>query len=49
VLPEGIAFLKLGWWVVHAIAIGLVFAWGYRKGRQAEREDSRQDGKRRPE
>ncbi|HTO92667.1 MAG TPA: hypothetical protein VMJ70_16165 [Candidatus Sulfotelmatobacter sp.] len=45
-LPEGLQFLKLGWWAVHAIAISLVFTWGYRKGRQAERRDRRDDEKR---
>jgi hypothetical protein len=45
VLPEGLQFLKLGWWAVHAVAISLVFAWGYRRGRQAERRDRRDDEK----
>ena len=39
VLPEGIRFFTIGWWVIHLIAVALVFAWGYRKGRQDERRD----------
>jgi hypothetical protein len=30
---------------VHVVAISLVFAWGFRKGRQAERRDRREDEK----
>jgi len=41
VLPEGLAFLSSGWWVVHGVAIGLVFVYGYRRGRNAERRDRR--------
>jgi hypothetical protein len=41
VLPEGLGFLKLGWWMLHVIAVGLVFVWGYREGRDAEREERR--------
>jgi hypothetical protein len=37
ILPEGFNFLKPGWWLVHILASGLVFAWGYRRGRLAER------------
>jgi hypothetical protein len=36
-LPTGLQFLQFGWWVMHALAIALVYAWGYRKGRQAEK------------
>jgi len=39
VLPEGIRFFTIGWGVIHLIAIALVFAWGYRKGRKDERRD----------
>lgn len=39
VLPEGLEFLNGGWWVVHGVAIGLVFVYGYRRGRNAERRD----------
>jgi len=40
-LPEGLEFLNGGWWVVHGVAIGLVFVYGYRRGRNAERRDRR--------
>ncbi len=40
-LPEGIGFLKLGWWVVHVIAILLVYQWGYNRGRGDERREQR--------
>ncbi len=40
-LPEGLKFLHAGFWVVHAIAILLVAAWAYRKGRADERRDRR--------
>jgi hypothetical protein len=36
-LPEGLQFLQLGWWVIHVVAIYLVYAYAYRKGRQDER------------
>jgi hypothetical protein len=39
VLPEGIRFFTIGWWVIHLIAVALVFAWGYRKGRKDERRE----------
>jgi hypothetical protein len=41
VLPEGLAFLSPGWWVVHGVAIGLVFVYGYRRGRNDERRERR--------
>jgi hypothetical protein len=41
VLPEGIRFFTIGWWVIHLIAVALVFAWGYRKGRKDERHEQR--------
>ena len=37
-LPTGLQFLQFGWWIMHALAIALVYAWGYRKGRQAEKQ-----------
>lgn len=40
-LPEGIRFLELGWWLVHAVAVWLVWTWGYRSGRTAERRRQR--------
>ena len=41
VLPEGIRFFTVGWWVIHLVAVALVFAWGYRKGRKDERRERR--------
>jgi len=40
-LPEGLQFLKLGWWLIHAVTVWLVFLWGYRKGRGDERRIQR--------
>jgi hypothetical protein len=42
VLPEGISFLKPGWWILHVLAVALVFAYGYRRGRIAERKEQRE-------
>lgn len=42
VLPEGLEFLKLGWWVVHAIMILLVYQFGYARGRGDLRREQRQ-------
>jgi hypothetical protein len=39
VLPEGLEFLKPGWWLIHVLAFALVFVYGYRKGRAAERRE----------
>jgi hypothetical protein len=39
VLPEGIRFFTIGWWVIHALGVALVYAWGYRKGRKDERRN----------
>jgi hypothetical protein len=41
VLPEGLQFLKPGWWLLHVAGIALVFVWGYRRGRLAERRERR--------
>jgi hypothetical protein len=43
VLPEGLGFLKAGWWMLHVLAVGMVFVWGYREGRDAEREERQQE------
>jgi hypothetical protein len=40
-LPEGLEFLKPGWWLIHLLAILLVFVYGYRKGRGDERRARR--------
>jgi hypothetical protein len=42
-LPPGIAFPEIGFWVLHVIAFALVFVWGYRKGREDERGERRED------
>ena len=42
VLPEGLEFLKGGWWVVHAIAFMLVYQYGYVRGRGEARREQRQ-------
>lgn len=41
VLPEGLQFLKPGWWLLHILAFGLVFVYGYRRGRAQERREQR--------
>jgi hypothetical protein len=41
-LPEGLQFLKFGWWVVHAMAILLMYQFGYARGRGAFRREQRQ-------
>lgn len=48
VLPEGLKFLKLGWWVIHALAVLLVWSYAYRKGRMDERKSRDGEGARRP-
>ena len=45
VLPEALGFFKPGWWVVHLLAVVLVFAYGYRKGRRDERREQRVRGR----
>jgi cbb3-type cytochrome oxidase subunit 3 len=47
-LPKGLEFLHAGWWVVHVIAVLLVYAWAYRKGRRDERRDQRARDAQRP-
>lgn len=42
-LPEGLQFLQIGWWVIHAVAVWLVFLWGYRRGRDDERRARRRE------
>jgi hypothetical protein len=41
ILPEGLQFLKPGWWVLHVLVFALVFAYGYRRGRGQERREQR--------
>ena len=38
-LPDGLRFFTLGWWGIHLLAVALMFAWGYRKGRLDERRE----------
>jgi hypothetical protein len=38
VLPKGLEFLQVGWWMIHLVA---VFTWAYRKGRGDERRAQR--------
>jgi hypothetical protein len=40
-LPEGLQFLRFGWFAVHVIAILLVFQYGYARGRGAERREQK--------
>lgn len=40
-LPDGLKFLAPGWWVIHALAVLLVYAYAYRRGRADERRDQR--------
>jgi hypothetical protein len=41
-LPDGLQFLRFGWWAVHAIAFLLVYQFGYVRGRGALRREQRQ-------
>jgi len=47
-LPEGLEFLKPGWWLIHALAILLIYSYAYRKGRADERK-ARRGGEPQPE
>jgi hypothetical protein len=40
-LPEGLQFLRIGWWAVHVIAFMLVYQYGYARGRGAERREQK--------
>lgn len=42
-LPEGLKFLEYGWWVIHVVAIYLVYSYAYRKGRRDERRSRRSE------
>ncbi len=41
-LPEGLQFLKFGWWVVHTMAFLLVYQYGHARGRGQLRREQRQ-------
>ena len=38
-------FLWFGWWLMHIVSVALVFAIGYRKGRDDERAAAGVDGR----
>ena len=40
-LPEGLQFLKLGWWAIHVLAVLLLYSFAYRNGRNDERRAQR--------
>lgn len=40
-LPEGLEFLKSGWWVVHFLAVLFVWSIAYQKGRGDQRREQR--------
>ena len=40
-LPEGLKFLHAGWWAIHLLAVLLVYAYAYRRGRADERRGRR--------
>ena len=37
-LPDGLKFLAFGWWLIHVLAVMLVWAYAYRRGRADERK-----------
>jgi hypothetical protein len=39
VLPEGLEFLKAGWWLIHVLGTVLVYVYAYRKGRADARRE----------
>ena len=41
VLPEGLGFLRPGWWLLHILAVVFVYYYGYRKGRGDEKRANR--------
>jgi hypothetical protein len=47
-LPDGLKFLALGWWAIHILAVLLVYAYAYRKGRVDERREQRARAAARP-
>lgn len=40
-LPEGLKWLQWGWWLVHVVAVTLVYWYGYKKGRDSVRREMR--------
>ena len=43
ILPQGLQFLQLGWWISHVLIIWLVYGWAYRKGRTDEKRARQHD------
>ena len=43
VLPKGLEFLHFGWWVIHVLAILFVYTLAYRRGRNDEKREQRND------
>ena len=41
VLPEGLEFLKPGFWLIHVLSVLLIWSYAYRKGRADERKAQR--------
>ncbi len=41
-LPDGLQFLKTGWWVVHLVAFMMVYQYGFVRGRGEARREQRQ-------
>ncbi len=39
-VPEGLRFLEAGWWLIHLLAVALVYVYGYRRGRVAGRREA---------
>ena len=48
-LPDGLQFLKPGWWLLHVLAAGLIYVYGYRRGRLQERRERREREKSGPQ
>jgi len=40
-LPDGLKFLHGGWWLIHLLAILLIYLYAYRKGRADQRREQR--------
>jgi hypothetical protein len=43
ILPDGLKFFAFGWWVIHVVAIYLVYSYAYRRGRRDERKSGDRD------
>jgi hypothetical protein len=38
-LPQGLEFLRPGWWLIHVLTIALVYLYAYRRGRADARRE----------